>query len=63
IEAAASAQALDLLAPLKTSMRGQKVYSAVRSVCKFMQHDRSLSDDFARLADLVRSGKLREALE
>lgn len=63
IEAAASAQALDLLAPLKTSMRGQKAYSAVRSVCKFMEHDRSLSDDFARLADLVRSGKLREALE
>ena len=63
IEAAAAAQALDFLAPLKTSPRGQKVYAAIRSVCKFMEHDRALSEDFVRLADLIRGRKLEQVLE
>ena len=63
IEAAAAAQALDFLAPLKTSPRGQKAYTAIRSVCKFLEQDRSLSEDFTRLADLVRSQKLAQVLE
>jgi histidine ammonia-lyase len=63
IEAATAAQALDFLAPLKTSPRGQKAYAAIRSVCKSMEQDRSLSEDFTRLADLVRSRKLEQVLE
>ena len=63
IEAATAAQALDFLAPLKTGSRGQKAYAAIRSVCKFVEHDRSLSEDFLRLADLIRSRKLEQILE
>ena len=33
IEAMAAAQALDFLAPLKTSKRGQAAHAAIRSVC------------------------------
>jgi histidine ammonia-lyase len=63
IEAAAAAQALDFLAPLKTSSRGQKACAAIRSVSKFVEHDRSLSEDFLHLADLIRSRKLEQVLE
>src|SRR5207248_7121420 len=63
IEAAAAAQALDFLPPLKTSPRGQKAHAAIRSVCKFMEHVRSLSVDFIRLADLIRSRMLEQVIE
>jgi histidine ammonia-lyase len=62
IESIAVAQALDFLAPLKTSLRGQRAYAAIRSVCPPMEHDRSLAPDFARVADLIASGKLAEVL-
>jgi len=62
IEAMAAAQALEFLAPLKTSARGQAAYNAIRSVCPTMEKDRVMYQDFARLAELIASGKVAEAL-
>jgi histidine ammonia-lyase len=62
IEAMAAAQALDFLAPLKTSKRGQVAHAAIRSVCATMQRDRVMYQDFARISDLIASGKVAEAL-
>jgi histidine ammonia-lyase len=62
IEAMAVAQALDFLAPLKTSKRGQAAHAAIRSVCATMEKDRVMYSDFARLTALIASGKVAEAL-
>ena len=62
IEAMAVAQALDFLAPLKSSKRGQAAHAAVRSVCPTMDKDRVMYTDLARIADLIASGKLAEPL-
>lgn len=62
IEAMAAAQALDFLAPLKPSKRGQAAHAAIRSVCATMDKDRVMYQDFARIADLIASGKVAEAL-
>jgi histidine ammonia-lyase len=62
IEAMAAAQALDFVAPLKTSKRGQAAYAAIRSVCATMDKDRVMYQDFARIAELIASGKVAEAL-
>jgi histidine ammonia-lyase len=62
IEAMAVAQAIDFLAPLKTSKRGQATHAAIRSVCPTMEKDRVMYKDFARLAELIASGKVAEAL-
>src|SRR5262249_50721986 len=58
IEAMAAAQALDFVAPLKTSKRGQAAYAAIRSACPTMDKDRVMYLDFARIADLIASGKV-----
>jgi histidine ammonia-lyase len=62
IEAMAVAQAIDFLAPLKTSKRGQGAHAAIRSVCPTMEKDRVMYKDFARIAALIASGKVAEAL-
>ena len=62
IEAMAAAQALDFLAPLKTSKRGQTAHAAIRSVCATMEKDRVMYQDFARIAELIASGRVAEAL-
>jgi histidine ammonia-lyase len=62
IEAMAAAQALDFLAPLKTSKRGQAAHAAIRSVCATMEKDRIMYQDFARIAELIASGRVAEAL-
>jgi len=62
IEAMAVAQALDFMAPLKTSKRGQAAHAAIRSVCPTMANDRVMYKDFARLAELIASGRLAEGL-
>ena len=60
IEAMAVAQALDFLAPLKTSKRGQAAHATIRSVCPTVDKDRVMYKDFARLAELIASGKLAD---
>lgn len=62
IEAMAAAQALDFLAPLKTSKRCQAAHAAIRSVCATMDKDRVMYPDFARINVLIASGKVAEAL-
>jgi histidine ammonia-lyase len=62
IEAMAVAQAIDFLAPLKTSKRGQAAHAAIRSVCPTMEKDRVMYGDLARIADLLATGKIAEAL-
>jgi len=62
IEAMAVAQALDFLAPLKTSKRGQAAHAAIRSVSAAVDKDRVMYPDFVRLSQLLASGKIAEAL-
>jgi len=62
IEAMAVAQAIDFLAPLKTSQRGQAAHAAIRSVCPSVEKDRVMYKDFARIAELLASGKVAEVI-
>lgn len=62
IEAMAVAQALDFLAPLKTSKRGQAAHGAIRSVCKTMEKDRVMYGDLERISQLIANGKVADAL-
>jgi histidine ammonia-lyase len=62
IEAMAVAQAIDFLAPLKTSKRGEAAHAAIRSVCPTVDKDRVMYKDFARISELIGSGKIAEAL-
>jgi len=58
IEAMAVAQAIDFLAPLKTSKPLQQAHAAIRAVCATMEKDRVMYRDFARIAELIASGKV-----
>jgi histidine ammonia-lyase len=62
IEAMAAAQAIDFLAPLKTSKRGQGAHAEIRDVCPSLEKDRVMYKDFARIAELIASRKLAETL-
>lgn len=62
IEAMAAAQAIDFLAPLKTSKPLQQAHASIRSVCATMEKDRVMYQDFVRIADLIGSGKLAAVL-
>ena len=62
IEAMAVAQALDFLAPLKTSKRGQMAHTAIRAVCPTIEKDRVMYADLGRISDLIASGRVAEAL-
>ena len=62
IEAMAAAQALDFLAPLKTSKRGQAAHAAIRAVCPTMERDRVMYQDFVRIAEVIASGNVAEVL-
>jgi histidine ammonia-lyase len=62
IEAMAAAQAIDLLAPLKPSKPLQQAHAAIRGVCATMHRDRVMYKDFARIADLIASGKVAAVL-
>jgi histidine ammonia-lyase len=62
IEAMAAAQALDLLAPLKSSKRLQQAQAAIRAVSPKLEKDRVMYQDFARIADIIAGGKVAAAL-
>jgi histidine ammonia-lyase len=62
IEAMAAAQALDLLAPLKTSKRLQQAHAAIRAVSAKIEKDRVMYPDFVRIAEVIASGKIAAAL-
>jgi histidine ammonia-lyase len=63
IEAMAAAQAMDLVAPLKTGKRGQRACEAIRAVSPKMEKDRVMYQDFARIAEVIASGKISQALD
>jgi histidine ammonia-lyase len=62
IEAMAAAQAIDFLAPLKTSKPLQHAHAAIRAVCATMDKDRVMYQDFARIAEAIAAGKVAEAV-
>ena len=62
IEAATAAQAIDFLAPLKTSPKLQQVHAAIRAVSPAVDRDRVLAGDFAKLAKLIRERRLAKVL-
>jgi histidine ammonia-lyase len=62
IEAMAAAQALEFLLPLKTSKRGQAAQAAIRALCSAVEKDRVMHGDFLKIAELIASGKLAEAM-
>ena len=63
IEAMAAAQAIDFLAPLKPSKPLQLAHAEIRAVCATMQQDRAMYRDFARLAELIASGRVSAVLQ
>jgi histidine ammonia-lyase len=62
IEAMAVAQALDFLAPLKTSKRGQSAQAAIRAACPPVDKDRVMYTDLARVAEVIAEGKISGVL-
>ena len=62
IEAMAAAQAVEFLAPLKTSKRLLSAHASVRSVSPAMETDRAMYKDFARIAEMIASAKIAESL-
>jgi len=63
IEAATAAQAVEFLAPLKTSPRLLQAHAAIRAVSPTVERDRVLADDFAKLVRMIAEGKIARALE
>jgi histidine ammonia-lyase len=63
IEAVSAAQALDFLAPLKTSTRGQAAHAAIRAVSPSIEQDRVLAGDFERVAQAIAAGTVAAALD
>jgi histidine ammonia-lyase len=62
IEALAAAQAVDLLAPLKPGKRAQQAVKEIRAVSPMVTQDRSLAPDIAKVAEVIRQGKLAVVL-
>jgi histidine ammonia-lyase len=62
IEAAVAAQAVEFLKPLKTSSLLERVHAAIRKVSPSVTQDRVLSEDFAKLAQIISEGKLTMVL-
>jgi histidine ammonia-lyase len=60
IEAMAVAQAIDFLAPLKSSKQGQAAHAAIRSVSPTIERDRVMYQDISKISALIASGKLAE---
>ncbi len=56
IELLAAAQGVDFQAPLKTSETLQRAHAKIRTVSAFMDTDRSLAADIARVRELIETG-------
>ena len=63
IELLAACQALDLRRPYKTTKVLESVYSLVREEVPFMEEDRFLGNDIAKVGKLVRSGEIYNIAE
>jgi histidine ammonia-lyase len=58
IEACAAAQAIDFLAPLKTSPAIAKAHAAIRKVSPRVEQDRVFAGDFTRVSEIISAGGL-----
>jgi histidine ammonia-lyase len=58
IEASAAAQALDLLAPLRTSPALARAHAAIRRLSPKVEQDRALSGEIAAIASMILEGHL-----
>ena len=63
IELLAACQAIDLMKPLKPTPILSVVYNKVREMSPYMATDRSLSEDFALIADWIKDGKLCDLIQ
>jgi histidine ammonia-lyase len=63
IEIMAAAQAFDFRRPLRAGKGSEAAYEVVRRHVTFMEEDRPLYDDINRLAAVVESGEILEAVE
>ncbi|HLO97433.1 MAG TPA: aromatic amino acid lyase, partial [Fimbriimonas sp.] len=63
VELVAAAEALEFRLPLKPGRGVLKAYETVRTLVAPLGEDRSLSDDFERVADAIREGKFDTGLE
>jgi histidine ammonia-lyase len=63
IEACAAAQAIDFLAPLKTSDALAGAHAAIRKVSPKIDRDRVLAGDISAIAAIIRDGMLAEILK
>lgn len=61
IELMAAAQGIELLAPLQSSAPLQGVHRAIRAEAAFLDADRSLAPDIARVATLITNGAIERA--
>jgi histidine ammonia-lyase len=57
------AQAADFRKPVKLSPGSQAAYDVIREHVEFLDEDRPLYDDINKLTEVVRSGKILEAVE
>jgi len=63
IEACAAAQAIDFLAPLKTSRLLQEAHAAIRKVSPKIEHDRVLARDISAISSLLADRALAQITE
>ncbi len=63
IELFAAAQALDMLAPLKSSAAIQKIHATIRKKVAYLEKDRILSTDMKAIEELISSGELFEGFK
>ena len=63
IEACAAAQAIDFLAPLKTSRPLQQAHAAIRKVSPKIEHDRVLARDISAISSLLANRALAQMTE
>jgi histidine ammonia-lyase len=63
IEMLAGAQALDFRKPQKPGAGTRIAYDLIREVVPFMEEDRSLHPDIKAVADLIKSGKILDAVQ
>jgi histidine ammonia-lyase len=61
VELLCACQAIDLLAPLRSSPPLSRVHDFIRSRVPTLEHDRSPSPDLAVISDLIASGDLERA--
>jgi histidine ammonia-lyase len=61
IEVLAGAQAIDLLAPLTTSLPLSAVHRAVRALVPMLERDRPPAPDIGRIVELIQEGELERA--